>query len=116
MKEPNEKTRVAAFKCLVAVGYVFLEKSDDKKEAMKHYFEMIIAGLTGDTHLASATLLCLSKIVYEYNTYLDNTVLDQILEIIVAMMQSKQREILKGVISFIKVTLSCTLLTFLMFT
>ena len=51
----------------------------------------------------SATLLCLSKIVYEYNSYLETEVLDQILEIVVALMESKQREILKGVIAFIKV-------------
>ena len=54
-------------------------------------------------HPFSATLLCLSKIVYEYNSYLETEVLDQILEIVVAMMESKQRELLKGVLAFIKV-------------
>lgn len=50
----------------------------------------------------SATLLCLSKILYEYNSYLEIEIIEQILEIIVALMESKQREILKGVVSFIK--------------
>ena len=52
VKEQNEKTRVAAYKCLTAIGYVYLEKCEDKRAAMKDYFEMIIAGLTGSTHLA----------------------------------------------------------------
>ena len=52
MKEQNEKTRLAAYKCLTAIGYIYLDKSEDKRAAMKDYFEMIIAGLTGSTHLA----------------------------------------------------------------
>ena len=52
MKEQNEKTRVAAYKCLTAIGYVYLDKSQDKRLAMKSYIEMIIAGVTGQTHLA----------------------------------------------------------------
>ena len=51
----------------------------------------------------SATLLCLGKLVYEYHTYLNETVIDQVLEIVTALMQSKQREVLKGVLSFLKV-------------
>ena len=52
VKEQNEKTRVAAYKCLTAIGYVYLDKSQDKRLAMKSYIEMIIAGVTGQTHLA----------------------------------------------------------------
>ena len=52
MKEQNEKTRVAAYKCLTAIGYVYLDKSQDKRLAMKNYIEMIMAGVTGQTHLA----------------------------------------------------------------
>ena len=52
--------------------------------------------------LYRATLLCLSKIVYEYNSYLDADILDQVVEIVAAMMSSKHKEILKGVLSFIK--------------
>ena len=42
--------------------------------------------------------------MYEYNSHLETEVLDQILEIVVAMMESKQRELLKGVLAFIKVS------------
>lgn len=102
VKEANEKSRLAAYKCLTAIGYIFLEKSADKREAMKSYVEMIIAGLTGTAHLASATLLCLSKIIYEYNSHLETEVMDQIVEVVVAMMESKHRDVLKGAIAFIK--------------
>ena len=42
--------------------------------------------------------------MYEYNSHLETEVLGQILEIVVAMMESKQRELLKGVLAFIKVS------------
>ena len=57
VKEQNEKTRVAAYKCLTAIGYVYLDKSQDKRLAMKSYIEMIIAGVTGQTHLARLDIL-----------------------------------------------------------
>eukprot|EP00116_Pleurobrachia_bachei_P001480 sb/3461742/ len=101
VKEQNEKTRLAAYKCLTAIGYIYLDKSEDKRAAMKDYFEMIIAGLTGSTHLAGATLLCLSKIVYEYNSYLDADILDQVVEIVAAMMSCH----INSLITFLKAML-----------
>ena len=43
--------------------------------------------------------------MYEYNSYLDADILDQVVEIVAAMMSSKHKEILKGVLSFIKASL-----------
>ena len=67
MKEQNEKTRVAAYKCLTAIGYVYLDKSQDKRLAMKNYIEMIMAGVTGQTHLARWVLnssFCKIRAIY----------------------------------------------------
>ena len=102
VKEQNEKTREAAYKCVVTIGYVLVEKADDKTKAIKDYFAMVIVGLTGSTVLASCTILCLTKILYEFNSFLPVDVLDHVLEVIVALMSSKQNEVLKAVISFIK--------------
>ena len=91
-KEVNEKTRLLALKLLIKLGYVAQKCSDKKSdgkwidkytystcmcdepvicfqctEAVSDYLLTVLAGLAGSTHMVSATLLSLSRLVYEFH-------------------------------------------------
>ena len=78
-KEANEKARQAAFDCIVAFGKrmisgspsdtisMTLDSENKRSLDIKEYFLMVIAGLAGSTpHMQSATIGCLSRLVFEF--------------------------------------------------
>lgn len=89
-KEVNEKTRMLALKLLIKFGYM-AQKSQEKKadgilflyvfnhlvmvllhfnrsaECVSDYLLTVLAGLAGSTHMVSATLLALARLVYEFH-------------------------------------------------
>ena len=49
--------------CLLSDSYVYVYLL----EALKDYFVVVLAGLAGSPHMVSATLLSLSRLVYEFH-------------------------------------------------
>ncbi|KAJ3113403.1 hypothetical protein HDU96_003413, partial [Phlyctochytrium bullatum] len=86
------------------------------KVELKEFFTMVCAGLAGDSaHMQSATIACLSRMIFEFGgifdipTYLisadivGENLIKELLKTVLFFMQSKNREIIKSVLGFVKV-------------
>jgi len=121
-KEASGRTREAAFELLIELGKQLLSIEDssvdqvllglqadrelkEEKLLFGEYLCMIIGGLAGNSpHMQSATILALSRLLYEFKRQLKQSTITSILTLILPLFQqSKNREIIKSIIGFIKV-------------
>ncbi|KAK9320945.1 NUC173 domain-containing protein [Lipomyces orientalis] len=117
-KEVNEKSREAAYQLLVEMGdkmagggsvsIAKVPKMDvnaaDVDASINEYFTMVSAGLAGTTpHMISATITALSRLLYQYKNILEGKVVYEIVETIDLFLTSKNREIVKATLGFVKV-------------
>ncbi|KAK9448542.1 NUC173 domain-containing protein [Limtongia smithiae] len=117
-KEVNEKTREAAYKLLVEMGdkmagggAVSISKvpgmdvdAADVDASIEEFFTMISAGLAGATpHMISATITALSRLLYQYKSILEPSVVAELVSTIDLFLTSKNREIVKSALGFVKV-------------
>lgn len=103
VKESAEKIREAAYSLIVEIGNCFLRwNSGNPSEAIRHYVEMLLAGLTGNPHFISATLLCLGRVLFEFKDKMPSDVIYLLIEDASLLLSSSSREIVKSVLSFIK--------------
>lgn len=66
-RETGERARAAAYNLLIEMGKAHLRWTEDNREdAITELFEMMMAGLAGSPHMISATMLALTRIIYEY--------------------------------------------------
>lgn len=108
-KEINQKARASAFGLLVEIGNTLLKFSDQPREVcVSKYVEMLAAGLAGSPHMVSATVLALTRILFEYKDILRGPLLDQLVDAVDTLMQTKGREVLKSALGLIKVL--CTVI------
>lgn len=118
-KEVNEKARTAAFDLLVAMGdkmseggTVFNSKvSHMPAEAppvaasLEEYFTMVSAGLAGSTpHMVSASITAVTRILYNFHASVSEATLTNLLEIMDMFLENPNREIVRSVLGFVKVT------------
>lgn len=120
-KDPNEKTREAAFNLLILYGQRMQSASkgivdhakipelvgDNTKAAasLMEYFEMIMAGLAGNTsHMIAATTTALARILYEFHHVLPREKLIEYIELVWMLLESANREIITAVLGFVKVS------------
>ncbi|KAJ8102876.1 NUC173 domain-containing protein [Lipomyces tetrasporus] len=117
-KEVNEKSREAAYQLLVEMGdkmagggSVSIAKvpnmdvnAADVDASINEYFTMVSAGLAGTTpHMISATITALSRLLYQYKNILEGKVVSEIVATIDLFLTSKNREIVKAALGFVKV-------------
>lgn len=109
-KEVNERTRAAAFECLIAIGTRIIELNTARAGAVPElgeYFSMVVAGLAGQTsHMQSATILALSRLLYQFREHLSQDQLDQLVEAICLLLMSGAREVVKAALGFVKVAIA----------
>ncbi|KAK9472655.1 NUC173 domain-containing protein [Dipodascopsis tothii] len=117
-KEVNEKTRDAAYDLLVQMGdkmcgggTITMSKvanmdpaAADSEASIEEYFTMVSAGLAGvQPHMISASITALSRLLYQYKNVLDRSVIEALVETIDLFLTSKNREIVKAALGFVKV-------------
>ncbi|XP_063963855.1 RRP12-like protein [Lytechinus pictus] len=108
-KEINQKARASAFGLLVEIGNTLLKHSDQPRElCVSKYLEMLAAGLAGSPHMVSATVLALTRILFEFKDIMRGPLLEQLVDAVDTLMQAKGREILKSALGLIKVL--CTVI------
>lgn len=103
------KARQAAYTLLVEIGKTFIrfESSDeDHEDAITEYFKLIFEGLALSPTVISATLLAMTRIMYEFKDIINLSLLDSLLEHCCVLLVSKSREIVKSALSFLQVLLS----------
>lgn len=72
---------------------------------MHTLFTMILGGLVGATpHMVSASVMALARLLYEFAPLLESAA-PQLLPVVLSLLRSKSREIIKSVLGFIKVNL-----------
>jgi len=113
-KKASGRTREAAFELLIELGKQLLAIEDssvdqvllglqsdrelkEEKLLFGEYLCMIIGGLAGNSpHMQSATILALSRLLYEFKRQLKQSTITSILTLILPLFQqSKNREIIK---------------------
>lgn len=103
-KEVNERTRNASYSLLVAIGTKAQESGGDFTEDA--FLSMILAGLGGDSpHMISAAVLSLARVAYEFRSTLSQELLAQTLEAIVVLLAHPAREVVKSVLSYLKMVI-----------
>ncbi|XP_071507435.1 RRP12-like protein [Diadema antillarum] len=103
-KEINQKARASAFGLLVEIGNTLLQWSTEPREVcVSKYLEMLAAGLAGSPHMVSATVLALTRILFEYKDIMRGVLLEQLVDAVDTLMKAKGREVLKTALGLIKV-------------
>lgn len=66
-------------------------------------FTMILGGLVGASpHMTSASVMALARLLYEFVGNLQGTA-QQLLPVVLSLLRSKSREVIKSVLGFVKV-------------
>lgn len=117
-KEVNEKARAAAFDILVAMGERMKEggvvinrkvghmpdDAPDVSASLEEYFTMVSAGLAGSApHMVSASITALTRIMWQFKDDVDRNLLSELVATLDLFLTSKNREIVRSVLGFIKV-------------
>ncbi|GMM31456.1 mRNA-binding protein [Martiniozyma asiatica (nom. inval.)] len=118
-KSSNEKTRTTSYAVIISMGSKMNEfkgqiirnslndsEMADSQASIEEFFTMCSAGLVGSTgHMISAAVTALSCIFYEFGKELDISIQKELLENVLLFFSSKNREIIKPVIGFVKVAI-----------
>ena len=123
-KESNEKARTAAFALLVHLANRIVDPernppgtvirnslaphmpddAPDGPATVEEFFTMVSAGLAGTTpHMVAASVTALSRLLFEFHTKLNPTVLSDLVQTIDLFLTSNNREIVRSVLGFVKV-------------
>lgn len=109
-KEVQERTRKAAYDCLVQVGHaiVKVEAAAGPSSPIKfqQYFERVSALLGGKTpHMMSAATLAMSRLLFQFSEQLTPDQTGQVLATVCMLLKLQSQEIVKSAVGFVKVAL-----------
>ncbi|KAI8486218.1 pre-rRNA processing protein [Branchiostoma belcheri] len=109
-KEVAVRARLAAFTLLVEMGQAWLRcrGSQDRKDAMEEFLQLVFAGLGGSNHMMSATVLALTRLMYEFKDLISASLLSQLVESICLVLSSKAKDVVKSALGFVKVLVMTT--------
>jgi ribosomal RNA-processing protein 12 len=116
-KEVNETARSASFALIARIGEAIInhQSGDDAAVSIDQYSVSIAAGLAGaSSHMMSATVLALARLLFQVDIsavvsnlkFRDNIGLDtrhQLVEAVLVLLGSRNREVVKSCLGFIKV-------------
>lgn len=106
-KEVAERARSAAYSLLVEMGNAALRWAGNNDTGiLEEYFKMVMAGFAGSPHMISATLLALTRIMYEFKDKVTGDMLESIIDSVCLLLKSKSREVVQSALAFVKVTVS----------
>ncbi|XP_070541212.1 RRP12-like protein [Ptychodera flava] len=107
-KEVGIKARQAAFTLLIEVGNTMVRLNPDKtkQECLGRYVETVSAGLVGSPTMVSATIVALTRLLYELRDKLPSDVLGELIDGICILLKSRNRDIVQSALGFVKVLIS----------
>lgn len=101
IKESNKKTRASAFELLIEVANTMDQR--DPIDGVTSLVHLIFGGLVGSTsQMVSATVMALARILFEFTPNL-MPMIDELLPVVLMLLRSKSREVLKAVLGFLKI-------------
>ncbi|KAH9253070.1 hypothetical protein BASA81_008976 [Batrachochytrium salamandrivorans] len=69
---------------------------------------MVVAGLAATTsHMQSASIASLGRLLFEFSDLLDTELIGDLIKTVLMSMQSKNKEVIKAALGFIKVAIVC---------
>ncbi|XP_035673332.1 RRP12-like protein isoform X4 [Branchiostoma floridae] len=109
-KEVAVRARLTAFTLLVEMGQAWLRgrSSQDRKDAIEEFLQLVFAGLGGSNHMMSATVLALTRLMYEFKDLISASLLGQLVESICLVLSSKAKDVVKSALGFVKVLVMTT--------
>ena len=121
-KESNEKARNAGFDLLIATANKIIaagkqggiirnslvpgmpEGTVDVRASVGEVFGMVSAGLAGVApHVVAASITALSRLLFEFHEMLTMHEKEEVVDTVVMFLESKNREIVRSVLGFVKV-------------
>ncbi|KAK3582767.1 hypothetical protein CHS0354_015294 [Potamilus streckersoni] len=107
-KEVAERARASAYTLLVEMGNTVMRWSRDKtpEESLEEYFKLVMAGFAGSPQMISATLLALTRVLYQFKEKISSSLLTSIVDSVCLLLNAKPREVVKSALAFLKVLLS----------
>ncbi|KAL8873369.1 MAG: hypothetical protein Q9174_001154 [Haloplaca sp. 1 TL-2023] len=120
-KEVNEKARSAAFELLILMSRKMSEGGTIEQSKIPHmdvnaptvpasleeFCTMVSAGLVGSTpHMVSASITALTRILYEFHSDLQKSVVEDFISTIDLFLTSNNREIVRSCLGFTKVAVT----------
>ncbi|KAI5300857.1 hypothetical protein KEM55_004398, partial [Ascosphaera atra] len=122
-KETNEKARTAAFNLVISMANKMMDEKnpegtvirnslvphipDDTPDApatLEEFFTMVSAGLAGSSpHMVAASVTALSRLLFDFHTKLSTATLTDLVSTLDLFLTSKNREIVRAVLGFVKV-------------
>ena len=107
LKDPNSKSRLAAYDLLVTMAHTAVGSPNGPVDPhdLNELLQLVIACLGAETpHMLSATILALSRLIFEYRAKI-GTMVSDILPPIFGLLEHPSREVLKSTLGFIQVVL-----------
>ncbi|OQS01528.1 hypothetical protein ACHHYP_00672 [Achlya hypogyna] len=104
-KEANAKAREAAFELLLAMARLVESKGAASGAGLMDFLQMVLGGLAARTpHMRSASVLCLSRLVFEFGRTEDavRNAMPDLMRTVLMLLHEKAREVIKSVIGFMK--------------
>lgn len=106
-KEVSVKARTSALTLVVECCNASLRSPDKtREESMTSFLELVAAGIAGSPHMISATIISVSKIVYEFRGEIPSSLLETLIQGMLVCLKSKAREVIKSCLGFFKVIIS----------
>ncbi|XP_013779774.1 RRP12-like protein isoform X2 [Limulus polyphemus] len=107
VKTNAEKARTAAYNLIVEIGKAFLRWDREKpKETLSEYMQLLLGGLVGTPHMISASILSISKVLYEFKDQLPSELVHLLVENMCLLLTSRSREVVQSALSFVKILFS----------
>ncbi|KAJ3043390.1 hypothetical protein HDV00_005088 [Rhizophlyctis rosea] len=76
--------------------------------SLREYMMMVTAGLAGSTSsMQSAATASLGRLVFEFHDMMDEELLEELVGTVMYFMESRNREIIKAALGFVKVVVVC---------
>ncbi|NWR64489.1 RRP12 protein, partial [Bucorvus abyssinicus] len=104
-KEVSVGARKNAFLLLIEMGHAFIRFGPTPQEGMQRFLLLVYAGLTGSVTMISCTVLALTRLFFEFKDHLELSVVEQLLQNVCLLLASRTRDVVKGALGFLKVTL-----------
>lgn len=105
-KEANEKTRDAAYVCVIGFAHYMVDLRGETQ--LRDFLHMVTAGLGGESpHMQSAAIATLGRLFFEFFQHLEDGVCGELLETVLVAMSFRNREVTKAALGFVKVCVVC---------
>lgn len=106
-KEVAVKARSSAFTLLIeCCNASFHSSNKTRQECLTSFLELVVAGIAGSPHMISATVISVSRVVYEFRSEIPSALLEQLIQGILVCLRSVAREVIKSCLGFFKVIIS----------